>query len=186
MSAGFGYQQHEGSQQSDSYTGIAPQYKGEISQRANEADIYAFDKTRGAYGANYGTFNGQTGADMLGLDPTTGLPRTFAPYLASMAQNAFSKASAGGAMRGQMSPESTNEIVASAIRGMGVQALPYVSQFATQAATLPEQVRAQRLGYLQADQATRASLLGGQSSGSGSQYGYGVQVSGGATSGKGP
>lgn len=179
MSAGFGYSQNSGTQQSDSYSGIAPQYKGEVSSRANEADARSFDLTRQAVGADYGTYNGQTGAQMLGLDPMTGMPTTFAPYLASMAQNAFNKASAGGAMRGQISPESTNEIVASAIRGMGVQALPYVSQFATQAATLPEQVRAQRLGYLQADQATRSGLLGNQSNGYGQQSGFGLSMQGG-------
>lgn len=158
-------------QSSESNQGLMGPEKQQLNYEAHQRSIRNNQESMNAYNSDYGTFQGKTGAQMLGLDSSTGLPAAFGSYLNNVAQNLFGQASAGGAMRGQWSPENTSNLVGQAITNMGATALPYVSDFAKSAATLPEQVRTNRLGFLQASAANDAALLGGNSSYSGSSVG---------------
>lgn len=179
MGGGFNYNQSK--QGSSSNSGLSGEEKTNLNRDAYGRSAQMGGAAQNAYNSDFGTFQGQTGQQMLGLDPSTGLPTQFGGYMQSVANSMFAKSSAGGSMRGQNTPENTNNVVGSAIRGLGATALPYVTQFAQQAAMLPEQTKASRLGYLQSASATDAALLGGTSNYSGSSLGFGAHGGVGAT-----
>lgn len=97
----------------------------------------------------------------------------------AFANKMFANASAGGAMRGQFSPNSTPGIVGSAITNMGSTLLPMIAGNLQNAMVIPEQIRTQRfqnvLSPLQAlIQGLGASAQGtSQTSGPGLGYQFG-------------
>ena len=95
----------------------------------------------------------------------------------AFANKMFANASAGGAMRGQFSPNSTPGIVGSAITNMGATLLPMISQNLQNQMLIPEQIRTQRfqntLSPLQALVAGLGTTASGQTSGPGLGYQFG-------------
>lgn len=89
------------------------------------------------------------------------------------ANNMFSKASAGGAMRGQFSPNNTPGIVGSAITNMGAQLFPIIGQNLQNQMLLPEQIRTQRFQNVLSPLQALIQGLGSNSSGSSSSLGVG-------------
>lgn len=95
----------------------------------------------------------------------------------AFANKMFANASAGGAMRGAFSPNSTPGIVGSAITNMGATLLPMISQNLQNQMLIPEQIRTQRfqntLSPLQALVAGLGTTASGQTSGPGLGYQFG-------------
>lgn len=172
MSGAFGYNQS--SQDSRSNSGLSGQYKEWMNEKAFNRNEQVWQAANNAYNNPWGTFQGKTGAQMLGLDSKTGLPPAFSNYLNQAAGQMFANASAGGALRGQVTQDNTQGIVGNAITNLGAAALPYVSEWQKMAAAAPEQALQQRLGYLQAATGNDVALLGGSSSYGGSSFGFNV------------
>ena len=108
-----------------------------------------------------------------------GLPIEATQALTGLANNYFSKASAGGSMRGQNTPDNTQGIVGSALQNMGSFLLPYILQTKQYLTELPDKLMSNRLGFLQNTFASAAPLLGSQSSYTGSSNAFGFDVKGG-------
>ena len=179
MSGAFGYSESGNQQQQESTTGINRQYRDALSQDAFDQSRLSRDMSAQFAQSPFGYFQNQ---DIRTLIPQNeyGLPVQTTQALQALGNQWFSKASAGGAMRGQVTPENTNQIVGSSMLNASQFLTPYILQNQQYLAELPDRLASQRLGYLQADQDSRTRLLGGTSSGQGSGYGFGVSVSGGA------
>lgn len=178
MAGAFGYQESGQQQESQQASGISRQYKDPLSADAYRENQYLTDQTRQAYDSPFGYYRGQNIRDLVPQNQY-GLPIQTTEALAALGNQWFNKASAGGAMRGQVTPENTNQIVGSSMLNASQFLTPYILQNQQYLNQLPDQLMSQRLGYLQASQAAKTGLLGGQSTGYGSGYGYGVQMSGG-------
>lgn len=178
MAGAFGYQESGQQQESQQTSGISRQYKDPLSADAYRENQYLTDQTRQAYDSPFGYYRGQNIRDLVPQNQY-GLPIQTTEALAALGNQWFNKASAGGAMRGQVTPENTNQIVGSSMLNASQFLTPYILQNQQYLNQLPDQLMSQRLGYLQASQAAKTGLLGGQSTGDGSGYGYGVQMSGG-------
>jgi len=179
MSGSFGYNQAESSQQSESTTGISRAYREPLSRDAYEGSQFLGQASREAYDSPFGYYRGQNIRDLVPQNQY-GLPIQTTEMLHSLGNQWFSKASAGGSMRGQNTPENTNQIVGSAMLNGAQFLTPYILQNQQYLNGLPDQLYSQRLGYLQADQASRAALLqGGQSNSSGSSNAFGFRAAGG-------
>lgn len=178
MAGAFGYQESGQQQESQQTSGISRQYKDPLSADAYRENQYLTDQTRQAYDSPFGYYRGQNIRDLVPQNQY-GLPIQTTEALAALGNQWFNKASAGGAMRGQVTPENTNQIVGSSMLNASQFLTPYILQNQQYLNQLPDQLMSQRLGYLQASQAAKTGLLGGQSTGYGSGYGYGVQMSGG-------
>lgn len=63
----------------------------------------------------------------------------------AFANKMFANASAGGALRGQFSPNNTPGLIGSAITNMGATLFPMIAQNLQNAMLIPEQIRAQRV-----------------------------------------
>lgn len=83
----------------------------------------------------------------------------------AFANKMFANASAGGALRGQFSPNNTPGIVGSAITNMGATLLPLISNNLQTAAMVPEQIFAQRMSNAMSPLQALISGLGATSSG---------------------
>ena len=179
MSGSFGYNQADSSQQSESTTGISRGYRDPLSHNAYEGSQFLGQASREAYDSPSGYYRGQNIRDLVPQNQY-GLPVQTTEMLGALGNQWFSKASAGGSMRGQNTPENTNQIVGSAMLNGAQFLTPYVMQNQQYLNGLPDQLYSQRLGYLQADQASRAALLqGGQSNSSGSSNAFGFRMAGG-------
>lgn len=99
----------------------------------------------------------------------------------AFANNLFAKASAGGALRGQFSPNNTPGIVGSAITNMGATLFPMISQNLQNAMLIPEQIRTQRFNNVMSPLQALIAGLGSTSSGSSNSLAFG----GGASTGDG-
>lgn len=181
MSGAFGYQESGHQQESQQTSGISRQYKDSLSADAyRENQLLTTMSEQGAR-SPFGYFQNQNIRDLVPQNEY-GLPVQTTQALQALGNQWFNKASAGGAMRGQVTPENTNQIVGSSMLNASQFLTPYILQNQQYLNQLPDQLMGQRLGYLQASQAAKTGLLGGQSTGYGSGYGYGVQMSGGASS----
>lgn len=178
MSGAFGYQESGHQQESQQTSGISRQYKDPLSADAYRENQYLTDQTRQAYDSPFGYYRGQNIRDLVPQNQY-GLPIQTTEALAALGNQWFNKASAGGAMRGQVTPENTNQIVGSSLLNASQFLTPYILQNQQYLNQLPDQLMGQRLGYLQASQAAKSQLLGGQGNSQGSGYGFGVQMSGG-------
>lgn len=182
MSGAFGYSQSKSDQSSESNTGISRAYKDPVSRDAYEASQYLGDESKKAYQNPFGYFQGQNIRDLIPQNQY-GLPAETTQMLQALGNQWFSKASAGGAMRGQVTPENTNQIVGSSMLNASQFLIPHVLQNQQYLNQLPDQLNSQRLGYLQASQDSRARLLGSSGSAQGSAKGFGFNISGGMMGG---
>ena len=178
MGGGGGYQQADQQAASASQAGISNTYKEQLS-----ADTYNRSKRMGQMAEEFarspfGYFQGKN-VNQLIPQGKYGMPASFDQYGDTMAKDMFSKASAGGAMRGQTTPENTNNVVGSAIRGGYQFMTPYLLQNSQYMTELPDKLMSQRLGYLQSAQASDAGLLGSQSTYNSSGSSFGVNAHGG-------
>lgn len=178
MSGAFGYSQSDSSQSSESNSGISKGYKDALSKDAYSENQYLSQASKAAAESPFGYYQGQ---NIRSLVPQNqyGLPVETTQALQALGNQWFSKASAGGAMRGQVTPENTNQIVGSSMLNASQFLMPYILQNQQYLNALPDQLNSQRLGYLQASQAAKASLLGSSGSAQGQGSGFGFSVSGG-------
>lgn len=95
----------------------------------------------------------------------------------AFANNLFGKASAGGALRGQFSPNNTPGIVGSAITNMGSTLFPIISQNLKDNMLIPEQIRTQRFQNVMSPLQVLINGLGSQSNSSSSAFGTGGGMS---------
>jgi hypothetical protein len=178
MSGSLGYNQQKSQQSSASTSGISNDYKDDLSE-----DAYRESQKYGQAAASYasspfGYFQGQHVSQLMPQNEF-GLPIQTTQALTSLANQWYSKASAGGAMRGQVTPYNTNQVVGSALTSGAQFLAPYIMQNQQYLAELPDKLAASRLSYLQGSQATKASLLGSQSVYQGDSSGFGFRVAGG-------
>lgn len=178
MSGAFGYSQSNSEQSSESNSGIGKEYKGRLSEDAYKENQFLSQESKAAYESPFGFYRGQNIRDMVPQNQY-GLPAETTQALQALANGWFNKASAGGAMRGQVTPENTNQIVGSAMLNGSQFLMPYILQNQQYLNELPDKLNSQRLGYLQASQAAKASLLGQSSSARGEGSGFGFSASGG-------
>lgn len=93
----------------------------------------------------------------------------------AFANKMFANASAGGALRGQFSPNNTPGVVGSAITNMGATLLPLISSNLQTAAMVPEQIFAQRMSNAMSPLQALISGLGSTYSGRQTAPGLGYQ-----------
>lgn len=186
MSGGLGYSQSESEsrQNSESEAGLRGEYAAKLSPTLYNTSVNANTLANEYAASPYGYFQGKSSNELLNIDPRTGLPSEFGQYLNQAAGQMFSNASAGGAVRGQVTPENTSAVVGSAITNLGAQALPYLTDLSKYKSTLPESLMGSRLGYLQNTLGASAPLLGSKSTytGTSDSSSFGFSASGGAMS----
>jgi hypothetical protein len=173
MAVGGGYQHSD--QQSSSTSGISRQYKDALSADAyNQSQLYG-RQAQEFFQSPFGYFQNQNIRSLIPQNEF-GLPIQTTQALNALANNWYSRASAGGAMRGQVTPENTNQVVGSALLNGAQWLIPQITQNQQYLAELPDKLMASRLGYLQSDLATKAGLLGSTSdyrgSGEGVHFNY--------------
>ena len=182
MSGAFGldYNEHDQQQSATATQGISRTYKEPLSKDAYQENQLLGSMSQQAAQSPFGYFQGQHIRDLVPQNQY-GLPMQTTDALQALGNQWFNKASAGGAMRGQVTPENTNQIVGSSMLNASQFLTPYIIQNQQYLNNLPDQLNAQRLGYLQASQAAKTGLLGGtqDSQGSGSGFGFGVKMEGG-------
>ena len=183
MSAGLGYSQSRSQQESRSQSGLRDRYAEQLSPYLFGTSKLATELAGEYARTPFGYFNGRpvSAQDRSGLIQTNsmGLPIEATQALTGLANNYFSKASAGGSMRGQNTPDNTQGIVGSALQNMGSFLLPYILQTKQYLTELPDKLMSNRLGFLQNTFASAAPLLGSQSSYTGSSNAFGFDVKGG-------
>lgn len=165
-SSSFGYGQSNSESRTNATQGLDISGKNALQpgalQVAQSANTLAQEYAR----SPFGTFQGQTGAQMADTDPLTGLPRGATQWMNSFANQEAAKYSAGGSLRGQWSPENTGNIIGGTLQGMAGQLIPLATDWSKYTTALPESVMNSRLGYLNSTTAANTGLLGGQSQGS--------------------
>jgi hypothetical protein len=163
-----------------SQTGIfGERRRHDLSGRGLIADRRLSRGTAQAYRAPFGYFRGQSVDELAPSE--NGLPAVASQYLRTVANQALSQFSAGGALRGQLQPESTPGLVGSALSQIGERVIPYVTDWAKYQIGLPDELYMKKLGFLHAGQDARTRLLGGQASGSSSGWGVAYSQGGGSS-----
>lgn len=178
MSGAFGYSQSESNQSSESNTGIGKEYKGALSRDAYSENQLLSEASKNAMTSPFGFFQNQNIRSLIPQNQY-GLPAETTQALQALGNQWFSKASAGGAMRGQVTPENTNQIVGSSMLNASQFLTPYILQNQQYLNELPDKLNAQRLGYLQASQGVKGNLLGSSGTSQGQGSGFGFSMSGG-------
>lgn len=186
MSTGFSSSSSD--QESESNSGISKEYKGRVSEDAYNQSALSRDLSTQYARSPFGYFQNQ---DIRSLIPQNqhGLPIQTTQALGALGNSWFSKASAGGSMRGQNTPENTNQIVGSAMLNGAQFLMPHILQNQQYLAELPDRLSGMRMGFLQADQDSRSRLLGSSATGTGTGLGFGMQMgfgSGGSASSSAP
>ena len=178
MSAGFGVSQSDGEQRSASNSGVNAGERGAISAGAGQTAALSSQLSEQFARSPFGYFQNQ---NIRSLVPQNqyGLPVETTQALNALGNQWFNKASAGGAMRGQVTPENTNQIVGSSMLNAAQFLIPQIMQNQQYLNALPDQLASQRMGYLQADMDSRSRLLGSTSQSSGHQSAYGFNMKGG-------
>lgn len=183
MSGSLGLSKSGSQQQSQSQSGLRGGYAEQISPHLAGVATDASSLSRNFAQTPFGFFMGKkiSGPDQDSHIQTDamGLPIEVQNAMTGIANQYFSKASAGGAMRGQTTPENTQGIVGSALQNMGSFLLPYILQTKQYLTELPDKLMSNRLGFLQNTMASSAPLLGSQSSYTGSSDAFGFNVGGG-------
>lgn len=181
---GFGASSQGSDQRSESVSGVDRDYRPGMSLDAYNQSQRLRDMSNQYAQSPFGYWQGTQVRDLVPQNQY-GLPIQTTEALAALGNQWYSKASAGGAFRGQVTPENTNQIVGSAMLNGAQFLAPYILQNQQYLNELPDKLAATRLGYLQADQASRAQLLGNQSSSQGMSEGFGFSASiGGGGGGK--
>lgn len=134
----------------------------------------------------FGFFQGQSGAQMAGTDPLTGLPYGATQWMTPFANQEAAKYSAGGSLRGQWSPGNTQNIIGGTLQGMAGQLIPLATDWQKYTTSLPESVMNSRLGFLNSTIQGNTGMLGGQGSGQSSASGWNANLQVGGSSGTNP
>lgn len=182
MSASFGYNQSKSQQESKSQSGLRGGYADQLSPYLFNTSREATELASRYSKTPFGTFEGrpvsaQDGSGLIQVN-NMGLPIETTQALTGIANQYFSKASAGGSFRGQNTPENTEGIVGGALQNLGSFLLPYILQTKQYFTELPDKLMSNRLGFLQNTVASSAPLLGSQSSYTGSSNAFGFDVGG--------
>jgi len=176
MSLGGGYQ--ESSQKSNSFSGLrgTPYFDTVAPGIANNAKLAG--RLAGQFATSpFGYFQGKSVNDLIPTDKT-GLPVEVGQALQGMGQDMFSKASAGGALRGQVDQQNTPGVVGSALQNIGQFLTPYIMDFKKYMTSLPDQLMNSRLGFLQNTIGATSPLVGSQSQYTGNSFGFNAYGSG--------
>ena len=153
------------------------EYFGQAAQGASNALADLSNLTRGFQNNPYGSYQGMTGKDM--FDPGQFGLGTAADEGVKQALNySLNRMSASGASRGQLAPENTPAVAASATQNVLPQLLPQITQMAQWIYQLPEQWKQSLFGYRSQLASSYAPFLGAQGSSSSSGFGFGAQVGG--------
>lgn len=174
MAGAFNYGQQEQSQSQQSGLQGTPYFDSFARGYAGQAKV-ANKYSQQAANSPFGFFQGQN-VNQLVPTNSMGLPTQLNQALEGFGNRMFSKASAGGALRGQINPENTQGIVGSALQNIGQFLTPYIIDFSKYMTGLPDQLNANRLGYLTSSLAAQAPGLGSSGQGSGSGFNFGVQA----------
>jgi len=97
----------------------------------------------------------------------------------AFANKMFANASAGGALRGQFSPNNTPGIVGSAITNMGATLLPLIAGNLKDAMLIPEQIRTQRFNNVMTPLQAIIAGLGSSAKGESSELKMSLGLGGG-------
>jgi hypothetical protein len=178
MGGGGGYQQSKQDAESNAQSGISNTYKEPLSAAAYGQQQNMNKMANEFANSPFGYFQGQN-VNKLIPQGRYGMPMSFDQFGDTMASDMFSRASAGGSMRGQNTPENTNNVVGSAVRGGYQFMTPYLMQNSQYMAELPDKLMSQRLGYLQSAQSSTSGLLGSQSAYRSEGDSFGVNAHGG-------
>lgn len=153
------------------------QYFGATAEGANRGLQGLEGLTNEINGSPYGSFRGQTGADM--FSPGQFGLGTAADQGVQQALNySLNRMSASGASRGQLSPENAPAVAASATQNVLPQLIPQITQMAQWIYQLPEQWKQSLFGMRSNLASSYAPYLGAQGSSSSSGFGFGAQVGG--------
>lgn len=166
MGLGFG----TSNQNSTSYSGLrgTPQFAQFAVDYGNTSSQLA-RKTRQYANSPFGFFEGQS-VDQFAPVSQYGLHPSLNSAMGSVANQMFSKASAGGALQGMVTPQNTEAIVGSSLNNIGSFLTPYIMDYAKYRMQLPEQLMASRLGFLQSTLGSMSPGLGSESKYSGSSF----------------
>lgn len=175
----FGFNFGQSKQTSDSYSGLrgTPFFNQFAGNFANVGGALA-NRTLGYAKSPVNTFQGQTGEQLTNTNPMTGLPMSFNTTLNTVGNQMFANASAGGAMRGQVTPESTTGVVGSSLTNMGQFLAPYIVDWQKYMLQFPEEMKKSRLGMYQNTLSAMTPGVGGEAHGRGSAFNVGAGVSG--------
>src|SRR5689334_376803 len=172
MSLGGGYQ--ESSQKSDSSSGLqSTPYFDALAKGTGRLAGTTMNLATQYAKSPFGYFQGQNVNQLVPTDKS-GLPVEVGQALSGLGQDMFSKASAGGALRGQVDQQNTPGIVGSALGNIGQFLTPYIMDFKKYMTSLPDQLMNSRLGYLQNTLGAAAPLLGSKSAYTGNSMGFNV------------
>lgn len=175
----LGAQAADSDQRSSADSGISRTYKEPLSADAyKESQMYG-QAAQEFFNSPFGYFRGQH-VNQLVPQSEYGLPVQATQWMNAMAKNALNTYSAGGAFKGMLSPENTSNIVGGALQGMASTVLPMALENSRYMTMLPDNLMANRLGFLQASQGSKAQLLGSSSdySGSSNSFGFGIGIGG--------
>ncbi len=178
MSGGsFGFNKSD--QESQAYSGLrGTPYFDPIAGDVSKTSRLLGNTAREYAASPFGFFQGQSGAQLSNTNPATGLPMSFNTALLGITNDLYSRASAGGAMRGQVTPESTGGVVGSAIQNIGQFLTPYIMDWQKYVTGLPETIKNSRLGFLQNTIGATSPLIGSQSNYTGNAFGFNVAAQG--------
>ena len=174
--AGGGFQESNSESKQSSRQGLQAGDAAALSPTTLGTRQFANQYARQAVESPFGFYQGQRGADLLNVDPMTGLPRSYGNFMNTAANKYLSEASAGGSMRGQNTPENTNAVAGSALTQMGMAALPYLQETWKLGNELPMRMFAANLDFLNNTSQQDTAAMGGQSAGSASSGAYGFTM----------
>lgn len=153
------------------------QYFEDTAAGASKALGGLYDISQEISGSPYGQFRGMKGTDM--FSPGQFGLGTAADEGVKQALNySLNRMSASGAGRGQLSPENTPGVAASATQNVLPQLLPQITQMAQWIYQLPEQWKQSLFGMRSNLASSYAPFLGAQGSSNSSGFGFGAQVGG--------
>ena len=153
------------------------QYFGEAAEGASSALRGLSELSAGINNNPYGSYRGMTGRDM--FDPGKyGLGTDADKAVESMLGYSLNRMSASGAARGQLAPENTPGVAASATQNVLPQLIPQITQMAQWIYQLPEMWKQSLFGYRSQLASSYAPFLGAQGSSNSSGFGFGAQVGG--------
>ncbi len=176
MGLGGGY--NTSSQKSDSASGLrSTDYFNGLAKNAAITSNAAGGLARQYASSPFGYFQGKSVNDLVPTN-SMGLPTELNSALSQMGNDMFSKASAGGALRGQVDQQNTPGIVGSSLQNIGQFLTPYIMDFKKYMTSLPDTLMNSRLGFLQNTLGAQAPLLGSQSAYTGSSFGFNAHGNG--------
>ena len=130
-------------------------------------------------------FQGLSGGQIAGTDPNTGLASGATQWMTPFANQEAAKYSAGGSLRGQWSPENTQNIIGGTLTGMAGQLIPMAQDWQKYTSALPESLKNSRLNFYNATTGANTGLLGGAATGQSNASSWNANAQVGGSSGTG-